>query len=407
MPRLAQGLNETQVRNAKPKEKPYKLSDGRGLTLLVNPDGSKWWRLRYILDGKEKMLSVGTYPDVSLSGAREKALELRRLVVAGDDPSLRRKEAKQQLKASVRGTFKSVGEEWHAHKSKGWASETARKAREVLDDYLYPKIGPRAISELSSADVKPVLLYIHERGPRLAVKARQYVNQIVDYAIQEGLREDGKLLSLKGVLPKTERAHYAAVTKTNDLPSMLDKINGIDSHKMRVAVQTLLYTASRPGVVAGMLKSELDLEAREWHVSAKRMKTGNDHITPLPRQLIPLLQEAIAYSGNSPFVFPGERDPMGKHLNRDSISKALREAGLRGVTVSHGFRATFRTIARERLRIDPDVLEAQIAHAKKDEIQAAYDRAQFLEERHQIIQRWADYIDAVQSGAKVIPFKTA
>ena len=201
MPRLAQGLNETQVRNAKPKEKPYKLSDGRGLTLLVNPDGSKWWRLRYILDGKEKMLSVGTYPDVSLSGAREKALELRKLVVAGDDPSLRRREAKQQLKASVRGAFKSVGEEWHAHKSKGWASETARKAREVLDDYLYPKIGSKAISELSSADVKPVLLYVHERGPRLAVKARQYVNQIVDYAIQEGLREDGKLLSLKGVLP--------------------------------------------------------------------------------------------------------------------------------------------------------------------------------------------------------------
>lgn len=405
MPKLAKGLTIKQIDAAKPGKT---LADGRGLSLVVDTGGNKRWVFRYTRpDGRRNWIGLGSYPETSLPVARALAQNQRETLAGGIDPAIAKKEAKQQLKASVRGTFKSVGEEWHAHKSKGWASETARKAREVLDDYLYPKIGSKAISELSSADVKPVLLYVHERGPRLAVKARQYVNQIVDYAIQEGLREDGKLLSLKGVLPKTERAHYAAVTKTNDLPSMLSKINSIDSHKMRVAVQTLLYTASRPGVVAGMLKSELDLEAGEWHVSARRMKTGNDHITPLPKQLIPLLQEAIAYSGNSPFVFPGERDPIGKHLNRDSISKALREAGLRGVTVSHGFRATFRTIARERLRIDPDVLEAQIAHAKKDEIQAAYDRAQFLEERHQIIQRWADYIDAVQSGAKVIPLKTA
>lgn len=405
MPKLAKGLTIKQIDAAKPGKT---LADGRGLSLVVDTGGNKRWVFRYTRpDGRRNWIGLGSYPETSLPVARALAQNQRETLAGGIDPAIAKKEAKQQLKASVRGTFKSVGEEWHAHKSKGWASETARKAREVLDDYLYPKIGSKAISELSSADVKPVLLYVHERGPRLAIKARQYVNQIVDYAIQEGLREDGKLLSLKGVLPKTERAHYAAVTKTNDLPSMLDKINSIASHKMRVAVQTLLYTASRPGVVAGMLKSELDLEAGEWHVPAKRMKTGNDHITPLPRQLIPLLQEVIAYSGNSPFVFPGERDPIGKHLNRDSISKALREAGLRGVTVSHGFRATFRTIARERLRIDPDVLEAQIAHAKKDEIQAAYDRAQFLEERHQIIQRWADYIDAVQSGAKVIPLKTA
>lgn len=392
MPKLAKGLTIKQIDAAKPGKT---LADGRGLSLVVDTGGNKRWVFRYTRpDGRRNWIGLGSYPETSLPVARALAQNQRETLAGGIDPAIAKKEAKQQLKASVRGTFKSVGEEWHAHKSKGWASETARKAREVLDDYLYPKIGSKAISELSSADVKPVLLYVHERGPRLAVKARQYVNQIVDYAIQEGLREDGKLLSLKGVLPKTERAHYAAVTKTNDLPSMLSKINSIESHKMRVAVQTLLYTASRPGVVAGMLKSELDLEAGEWHVPAKRMKTGNDHITPLPKQLIPLLQEVIAYSGNSPFVFPGERDPMGKHLNRDSISKALREAGLRGVTVSHGFRATFRTIARERLRIDPDVLEAQIAHAKKDEIQAAYDRAQFLEERHQIIQRWADYIES-------------
>jgi integrase len=151
---------------------------------------------------------------------------------------------------------------------------------------------------------------------------------------------------------------------------------------------------------------ELDMEAKEWHIPASRMKTGNDHMSPLPDQVISLLEQLKALAAESPYVFPGDRDPMNKHIHRDTLSKILRENGLRDVTVTHGFRATFRTIARERLRADSDVLEAQLAHAKKDEIQAAYDRSQFLEERHNLIQRWADYIDAIQSGAKVVRIGT-
>lgn len=404
MPKLAAGLTVKQIEAAKPDKT---LSDGRGLSLVVDSSGNKRWVLRYTRpDGRRNWLGLGSYPEVTLLQARTKAQEAREGLAHGADPADVKKAAKLAEKAAVRGTFKAAGEEWFNHKAKSWASETARKAREVLDDYLYPKLATKQIYDLSTADVKPVLLYVHERGPRLAVKARQYCNQIIEYAIQEGLREDGKLLSLRGVLPKAEKTHYAAVTKSNDLPALFKTISGIQSLNSRTALLLCLYTASRPGVVAGMRWDEIDMDANEWHIPAARMKKGNDHITPLPKQIIPFLEQLRSLAGNSPFVFPGREDPINTHIHRDSLSKILRENGLRGITVTHGFRATFRTIGRERLRADSDVLEAQLAHAKRDEIQAAYDRAQFLEERHELVQRWADYIEALQIGGKVVPIET-
>lgn len=402
MPKLAPGLNSTQIKNAKPRNKPYKLADGQGLVLLVNPSGSMWWRLRYTIDGREQMISLGIYPDVSLAVARSKAHEARTSLEKGDDPSKERKSEKLQRAVASRGTFKAVAEEWYAHKVKSWAKETARKARESLDDDLFPKLGAKLISEITTADIKPVILVVHERAPRLAVKARQYCNQITEYAIQEGLREDGRLLSLRGALPKAVKGHYAAVTKSNDLPSLLKAINAIGSEQSHHAILTCMYTALRPGVVVGARWDEFDLDVMEWHIPASRMKMGNDHITPIPLQMLPLLEKQRALAGESPFVFPGKRKPNLQHMHRDSLSKILRESGLRGVTVTHGFRATLRTIAREKFRVDADVLEAQLAHAKKDEIQAAYDRTQFLEERHQLVQQWADYLDVQAKGAEVI-----
>lgn len=404
MPKILAGLTVKQIENAKPNQT---LQDGRGLMFVVDANGNKRWVLRYTRpDGRRNMIGVGSYPEFSLTAARTESNKWREKIAQGIDPVEERKTDRMARKAIVRGSFQAMAEEWFTHKSKSWATETARKAREVLDDYLYPKLASRPIAEITTADIKPVLLYVYERGPRLAVKARQYCNQIIEYSIQEGMREDGRLLSLRGVLPKTPKSHYAAVTRVNDLPSMLKAIGGIDSKPTRVALHTCLYTASRPGVVVGMRWDELDLDAREWHIPASRMKTGNDHISPLPSQLVTQLEELRELSTESPFVFPGFRDPVKRHMHRDSLSKVLRENGLRDVTVTHGFRATMRTIARERLRVDVDVLEAQLAHAKKDEIQAAYDRSQFLEERHHLVQRWADYIDALMSTEKVIPLRS-
>lgn len=258
---------------------------------------------------------------MSASATRIEAAEIRQKLRQEIDPIDYKKSEKLKQKAAIRGAFETVAEEWYTHKAKGWAKETARKAREILDDSLFPKLAKKPIAEISSADIKPVLLEIHERAPRLAVKARQYCNQIIGYAIQEGLREDGRELSLKGALPKSAKGHYAAITKPSDLPVLLKAIEGIDSIYSKVALLVCLYTASRPGVVAGMRGYELDLENKKWHIPASRMKKSNDHITPLPDRLINMLRELQGLTGKSPFVFPGFRDPINQHIHRDSLSR--------------------------------------------------------------------------------------
>ncbi|MDR4514905.1 integrase arm-type DNA-binding domain-containing protein [Nitrosomonas sp.] len=400
MPKVIRKLTDLEIRSAKPGETKQ---DGKGLALVVDVNGNKRWVLRYTRpDGRRNMIGLGSYPEVSATAARIEATEVRTRLRRGIDPVEYRKSEKLEQQTAIRGTFRAIAEEWYSHKAKGWAKETARKAREILDDSLLPKLARKPVADISSADVKPILLEIHERAPMLAVKARQYCCQIISHAIQEGLREDGRELSLKGVLPKYKKSHYAAVTKSGDLPPVIKKIDGITSVHSRVALLVCLYTASRPGVVAGMRWCELNLDTREWHIPASRMKLPFEHITPLPSQLIPILKDLRVLAGESPFVFPGTSDPMNKHIHRDSLSKVLRENGLRGVIVTHGFRATLRTIARERLRIHPDVLEAQLSHAKKGDVQKAYDRTQFLDERHELIQRWADYIDALKNDKTVV-----
>ncbi len=401
MPKIIRNLSDLEIKAAKPGETKQ---DGKGLMLIVDANANKRWVLRYQRpDGRRNMIGLGSHPDVSATMARTHAEEIRQRLIQGIDPVDHKKTEKLKQETLIRGAFKVIAEEWYTHKAKGWAKETARKAREILDDSVLPKLGKKPVAEISSSDVKLVLLEIHERAPRLAVKARQYCNQIIRYAIQEGLRDDGRELSLNGALPKATKGHYAAITKSSDLPALLKAIDGINSIHSKVALLVCLYTATRPGVVAGMQWSELNLESKEWHIPAARMKMGNEHITPLPDQLIPMLEGLQQLTGESPFVFPGIRDPINKHMHRDSLSKVLRENGMRDKTVTHGFRATLRTIARERLRIAPDVLEAQIAHAKKGEVQAAYDRTQFLEERHKLIQQWADYIDALKNNETVVP----
>jgi len=394
MPKIIRRLTTKEIKTAKPGEVKQ---DGKGLMLVVDGKGNKRWVLRYTRpDGRRNMTGLGSNDLTPATVVRIKADNIREKLVRGIDPVVDKKSTIQKQRTALRGTFRVVAEEWYVHKVRGWARETARKAREILDDSLLPKLAKKPIAEISSADIKPLLLHVHERAPRLAVKVRQYCNQIISYAIQEGLREDGRELSLKGALPRTSKGHYAAVTKSADLPALLEAIEGIDSIYSRVALLVCLYTASRPGVVAGMRWDELQIADKEWHIPAGRMKTSNDHITPLPDQLIPMLNKLRGLAGESPFVFPGFRDPIKQHIHRDSLSKILRENGLRDVTVTHGFRATFRTIARERLRIDTDVLEAQLAHAKKGEVQSAYDRTQFLDERHKLVQKWADYLDKLK-----------
>lgn len=401
MPKLSRSLTEKQIEHAKPSTT---LADGKGLALVVSANLNKRWIFRYTRpDGRKNMIGFGSYPDVSSSSARKKAADARLKVEQGIDPGDEVKQSKVKIKTELKGSFKLVAESWYAFKAQSWAPETARKVRECLTLHLYPKLQYKQITAITTADIKPILRALHESSPRVAQKAREYCNQIIDYAIQEGLREDGRYLTLRGILPRPSSKHFPAVTKSNELPKMIKIIRGIDSLQTRTAILLCLYTASRPGVVVAAEWSELDLEAKEWHIPASKMKAEHDHITPLPKQIIQAIEQLKGPAGESPYVFVSIRKPETRHMHRDTLSSALREKGLRGVTVTHGFRATFRTIARERLRADADVLEAQLAHAKKDMIQKAYDRTQFLDERHILIQQWADYLDAMEAGGKIVP----
>lgn len=409
MPQLATPLTDQTIKAKKPEAKPYRVSDGGGLSLQINPNGTKQWRFRYRCStgGGERMLALGTYPATTLRDARSAAADQRALLEGGADPSEQRKQNKAELQRKAQHLFKSVGEEWYKLRLPQWAIPTAKRARGVLDSAALKPLADKSIDSVTSKEVRDVLGSIYVTAPRTAVKARQFFNQIILLAIDNGYREEGKLLSLNSAFPKDAKRntkHFPAITNHKELPALIKAIKGIGSVNSRTALWVCLYTASRPGVVAGMRWDEVSLEGKEWHIPAARMKTSNDHISPLPTQLVEQLKIMKQDSSGSPFVFEGARDPLTTHMHRDSLSKVLRENGLRDIAVTHGFRATFRTIARERLKADVDVLEAQLAHAKRGEVAAAYDRTQLLDERHELIQKWADYVDAVASEAKVVAF---
>lgn len=397
MPKRTSELTIVEIKAKIKAAKAVTLYDGKGLELQITDRGNRW-RLRYYRpDGRRNMIGLGTYPDLSLADARTEASKARTKVTNGLDPAVESKQdAKQQ---AARTSVREAADAWYKDRQDSWAPDTARKARMVLDTYLLPEFGSIPIKDLTTAQVKPVLKKLSLQVPHLATKARQYCNQFVTHAIQAGLREDGRELSLRGALKKIEKAHYPAVTAVQEMPALIKAIRGIRSYQSRTALLLCLYTAVRPAIAAGMRWDEVHLNEHEWHIPAERMKGKTAaHITPLPTQLIPLLQDLKLRTDPSPFVFPGMISPLTKPMCRDTLSKALRDNGLRGVTVTHGFRATLRTLVRERLRVPDDVLESQISHAKKGETQNAYDRATHLEERHEVVQLWADYLDQLETG---------
>jgi len=421
MPSLAKGLTDLAVRNAKRKGKRYTLADGLGLHLEVLPTGRKSWFARYRLpDGKQRTVVLGLYPDLSLADARVKAEAIQLagrtggpIIGARAEAKMRVQErtaeqllAQQAVEEAERYSFTRLSEAWLASRKPGWADESYRKARYVVQERLQPAIGKRDMRTLRSPDVTETLRTIAATTPSLAKKAIQYLNGVVDYCIHEGVREDDQVLRLKGVLPRHRGGHVPAVTRQQDVGQLMRTIQAYEGSVVRSALLLAAWTALRPGVVASARWSEIDLEKEEWHIpgmnadGTRRMKTGHDHLVSLPAQAVVMLRDLQQFSGGSEYVFPAVGKLKNPHLHRDALSRALRLMGFAGEHSPHGFRAMLRTIARERLKIDFDVLEAQLAHAKRDQIQAAYDRTGFVEERKEAMQKWADYLDVqAASGA--------
>lgn len=388
-------LTDTAIRALKPREKLYRIADWGGLCLEIAPSGSKLWRYRYRFQGAARMMSLGRWNEVTLAEAREAHRAARKTLASGVDPVSARRMSGEEKTRRERIKFPNFATEWLAYKKKRVASETYRKAKLVVEGDLIPALRHRTIDALATKDVTQVLDKINERAPNLAAKARQYLGGMMTYAMQQGLREDGKHLALKGAVINRRKGHIPAVTSPSELAPLLRAIDAYSSRTTRSALILASLTAMRPSVVASAQWAHIDLDNAEWHVPGELMKTGHAHIVPLPRQAIALLQ-GLRADTKGEFVFPSPARQKTPHVHRDGLSKALRDMGFQGKHATHGFRGTLRTMARERLGVDIDVLEAQLAHAKRGDVQKAYDRTTFGDQRIKVMQAWADYLDELR-----------
>lgn len=405
MPRKATPLTDVAIRQSKADAFP--LYDGGGLYMLRSQAGSRQWRLKYYRpDGRENRIALGEYPSVSLTQARKLRNDARDMLRDGRDPSAERSAVKEAARRELMATFAAVAKDWLAFKATSWADETERKARFVVNSYLIPALGKKNIATLASKDVSKPLQAIAAKTPDIAHKARQYVGGIVRYAQREGLRDETRALPLDEVLSKYTKGHIAAATTPGEIAKVLRAIDAYASPVTRSALLICALTALRPGVVVAMHWNEI--HANEWHIPGDKMKTGNAHIVSLPTQALATLESLRAHTAGKGYVFPAQARQHSEHLSRDSLSKAMRDMGFQGQHAPHGFRSALRTIGRERLNIDVDVLEAQLAHAKKGTVQKAYDRTTFGDARRAAMQAWADYLDILRGDTdttKVVPIK--
>lgn len=395
-------LSDVAIRTAKPREKPYKLADGGGMYLEVAPSGGKWWRLKYRFDGKEKRLSLGTYPEVGLKEARVKREDLRRLLAAGVDPGENRRAAKAARAEALANSFEVVAREWFAKYSPRWAPSHADKLIQRLERDIFPWLGSRPIADLTAADLLETLQRIEDRGAlETAHRAKQNCSQVFRYAVATRRAERDPTVDLKGALPPVVRTHFAAITDPKKAGDMLRKLDTYKGHfvtRCALALAPLLFV--RPGELRAAEWADIDLEAGEWRYLVT--KTTTQHVVPLARQAVEVLRELQALTGDGRYVFPGTRTST-KPMSAAAISAALKRLGIPSTEMTpHGFRAMARTIMDEELKVRPDYLEHQLAHAVKDPNGRAYNRTAHLPERKKMMQQWADYLDSLKAGGVVV-----
>lgn len=408
MPKRIPPLTDMQVRNAKPKEKPYKLFDGGGLHLEVTPTGSRIWRMKFRQSsGRENKLTFGPYPEITLQEAREKRLDARRLMLAGVDPAKHRDDARRVAAARRANTFEKIAREWHANKVPTWSDRTAKAMITRLEADIFPEIGDTPIEEIKHRDVIAALRKIEDRGAvEIAKRIKAVCAQIFSYAIQCGLTERNLVVDMKDVLKTRRAAHFAAID-TDELPAFLQALERNEARMFeptRIALELMLLIFVRTSELIETPWSEIDLEKGEWIIPWQRMKRGRLTVNPdmtnhhvcLSRQACALLCELHALTGHGKYLFPNQRDPK-RPISNNTILVALERMGYKGRMTGHGFRALAMSTIKERLGYRHEVIDRQLAHAPKDKVASAYDRAQFLAERRKMMQEWADYVERIQN----------
>lgn len=402
---------------------PLRLTDSDGLRLDVQPTGGGWWRLRFRHDGKEGMLSLGTYPEVSLAQARERRTDMRRQLAAGQNPSDQRKaqkaEVRRQREADRRaaagepqeGSFQAVALDWYAVQSSKWASSYGEKVLARFQADVFPFIGTRQVAELTPPELLKVFQGIQARGAiETALRARAECSQVFRFAVVKGLVQSDPCRDLTGALQTPTVRHFAAVTDPAQLAQLLRACEGYTGTPIvRAALKLAPMLFVRPGELRFAAWVEFDLEAATWTIPAARMKrnrhdklNGAPHLVPLPRQAVDVLRTLRPLTGAAGWVFPGERK-RDKPISENTVNAALRGLGFgKEMVTGHGFRATARTLLAERLGQPEAVIEAQLAHSVPDALGRAYNRTQWIDMRRTMMQTWADYLDRLCNGAEAL-----
>jgi integrase len=395
-------LSDVKIRSAKAEAKPYKLFDGGGLFLLVQPNGSKLWRLKYRYFNKERLYSVGAYPAISMAEARQARESVKKLLAEGIDPTLHRKTTKHKRMEASRNTLEAIARRWFDVK-KGEDEHKQRSLRR-LELYAFPKMGFRPIQEISTLELVTCLEAVEKRGVlETAHRVKQLLQQVFRYAVRRGLITHNPAGDLRDVLAYPEKKNFACI-HPSELSGLLKSIAVYNGDAMTLAaIKLLAYTFVRTGELIGARWDEIDWARQEWLIPAERMKMGRDHIVPLTRQSLAMLHSLKDISGKHEFIFhaPANKE---KHLSNGAILGALKRMGYQGRMTGHGFRALASTILNEQRKYHPDIIERQLAHAERNEVRAAYNRAEYLLERKKMMQDYADYLDAVlqQAPEKVV-----
>lgn len=398
-------LTDTAIRNAKARAKPFRLADARGLYLEMAPAGGKWWRLKYRFGGKEKRLSLGVYPDVSLGMARERRDSARKLLADGVDPSANRKAQNAAKVERAANSFETVAREWYAKFAPGWVAGHGEKIIRRLERDIFPWIGAKPIAEVTAPELLKAIRRIEERGANeTAHRAMQNCGQVFRYAIATGRAERDISADLRGALAPAKGKHHAAITEPKGLAPLLRAMHGYEGAlPTRTALQLAPLLFVRPGELRKAEWAHIDLDHGEWRYLVT--KTSTEHIVPLARQAVEMLRELQPLTGAGRYVFPGARSEA-RPMSDVTLTAALRRLGYTGDQATvHGFRATARTILDEVLGFRPDLMEHQLAHAVKDPNGRAYNRTAHLSARRDMMQKWADYLDQLRAGAAVIPMK--
>jgi integrase len=387
-------LSDAKARNAKPRAKPYKISDGGGLFLLIKPSGSKYWRLRYFFCGKEKTLALGVYPIVTLADARERRTQAQKLLAAGNDPGEARKVAKQVVTTKRLNSFESVAREWLDKRKHEWAPITAEVARDRIEQHILPKLGQRPIADITPPEVLAMLRVVEDRGTlETARRVMQLSGKIFMYAIATGRAERNPVPDLRGAL-KTPVVKHRSFLAASELPPYLKKLEEYDgSQQTKLGLRLLLLTFVRTIELRGAQWTEIDWDKAEWRIPAERMKMKEQHIVPLSTQAVMVFRQLEILSGKRQYVFQNEHNPKS-FMSENTMLFALYRMGYRSRATGHGFRSTASTILNEH-GFRADVIERQLAHSERDTVRAAYNHAQYLPERREMMQWWADYLDKV------------